>query len=67
MAKFVKEHGDDYAPTTVANALMAGGVKSTSRNAVLQGIYNFRRRAKAKAEAANEAAAAPATDTPAAD
>lgn len=57
--KFIEMYGDSYSVPQIRDALIQGGVRSSSATSLLTGIHSVRRRDRLKAEA--EKAAAEAT------
>ncbi len=56
--KFIEMYGDSYTVPQIRDALVQGGVKSSSPTSLLTGIHSVRRRDRLKAEAEKQAAEA---------
>lgn len=53
--KFIEMYGDQYTAPQIRDALIQGGVKTTSPTSLLTGIHSVRRRDRLKAEAQKQA------------
>lgn len=56
--QFIEMYGDSYTVPQIRDALLAGGVRSSSPTSLLTGIHSVRRRDRIKAEAAQQASGA---------
>ena len=56
--KFIEMYGDAYTVPQIRDALIQGGVRSSSATSLLTGIHSVRRRDRLKAEAENQTEAA---------
>lgn len=56
--KFIAMYGDNYTVPQIRDALIQGGVRSSSPTSLLTGIHSVRRRDRLKAEAEKQAKAA---------
>ena len=56
--KFIEMYGDSYSVPQIRDALIQGGVRSSSATSLLTGIHSVRRRDRLKAEAEKQATAA---------
>ena len=56
--KFIEMYGDSYTVPQIRDALIQGGVRSSSATSLLTGIHSVRRRDRLKAEAQMQASAA---------
>ena len=54
--KFIEMYGDSYTVPQIRDALIQGGVRSSSPTSLLTGIHSVRRRDRLKAEAQKQAA-----------
>ena len=53
--KFIEMYGDSYTVPQIRDALLQGGVRSSSSTSLLTGIHSVRRRDRLKAEAEKRA------------
>lgn len=53
--KFIEMYGDSYTVPQIRDALIQGGVRSSSPTSLLTGIHSVRRRDRLKAEAEKQA------------
>ena len=56
--KFIEMYGDSYSVPQIRDALVQGGVRSSSATSLLTGIHSVRRRDRLKEEAEKRSAAA---------